>query len=172
MNWAMDTTLMLLTAFGLAWVSTRARRRLRDPQQLLATLHKGQLNNLDDFLASKTDLLEDDELFWSRSGGISGLIRRRRNAVCLVQLCQHLCSKAGLEPSVMQYLSRRAFLMSLMIACSAPGALIRIVVVDLPHVGSLAATKLYWDIELRAKTLCRDYREFDPALADQILALL
>ena len=172
MSCGMEVSLTALFAVGLAWTVKRNRRRLPATRLLLDQLQQSQLVDLNQFIDFADDLLDDDPIFWAKSGGTAGLVRRRSNAVCLVQLCQHFCNKAALRPEVMAYMTRRASLMTLFVAISFLGTPIRFMFTGLPHIAALIATRLYADIARRAKTICLDYRDLDPLVADRILALL
>ena len=154
------------------WIATRSRRRLKDPQLLPSLLHPGELRTLSRYLARDYDPLDSDSDFWAASGRLRGLLRKRRNAVVLVHACQALCSQKEVHPRVLQYMTRRSLLITFLVGCSIAEACVRLIVRDLPHLSARTATQLYWDMELRARTLCDEFRPSNPKLADELTLAL
>lgn len=156
MNFFLTSALIVA---GLGWTITRPRRRLRKPDEIIANLHPGELKGLHDFLPGHADkdLLETDVSFWIQSKGMKGLIRKRHNAVCFVQLCQQLHRNSSMPEDEIGDMTTRAFLISFFIGCAILENLPRLFIRGLPHACARFATEVYWEAAVQMRMLNLEY---------------
>lgn len=164
--------LVALVVLAAVWYFTRSRRQKKTLTELLNTLHPGELDNLGSYINKETDTLASDIDFWVAFGRYRGLIRKRSNSVCLFQLCQLLCEQSALPPQTLSFISQRSLIVTFLVGCSIPEAIVRAAYSDMPHFCARTVAQLYWEIETRAKILCREYYELNPVVASRVTAIL
>lgn len=150
---------LVLTPAGLVWIFTRIKRIRPTNEELLDRIHKGELDKLKDFTPhnSNRDVLETDELFWECMGGYRGLLRKRENAVCFVQLGQGYVIDSNMDKRDVEYLSRRSFAIGFLNIASIPEEAIRLIWWGMPHFCARWIAHLYWEAATQTRMLNLEY---------------
>lgn len=151
---------MVLGLLGFAWIGTRMKRILPPTEEeILSRIHKGELANLKEFLPhnNELDILEGDSHFYECAGGFMGLLRKRGNAVCFVQLCQLYVRDSKMDTQDVEYVSRRAFAIGFLILASIPEQAIRLFWRSMPHFCARWASYLYWEAATHTRMLTLEY---------------
>lgn len=162
--------LFAVLALSALWISRRLKGRLLDPDELISRIFPGESIAIEKYtLSEQADIIENDIEFWTSCGGWRGLIRKRHNAVCFVQLCQQLSISSQFEKEEIDLIRTRAILITFYLTCSIPEAIVRWFVRSIPHSSARMSAQLYWDIERRMTTLCSISR---PDLLDQLHQIL
>ena len=148
----------------------KRRNYLMRDDEILERLYPRETDSIAKFASPDGfDFVADDTEFWSASEGWGGLLRKRHNAKCLVQLCQRLNPSSNIDRNEVRVMTARAIMVSLFTLCSLLEFFPRLFIRDLPHSCARTATQIYWDMERRATLLCTMYR---PDLLDQLYQVL
>lgn len=151
---------VVLTPLGLAWIFTRIRRIVpKTEEEILNKIHKGELDELKEFLPHNNalDVLEGDPRFWECTGGLTGLLRKRQNVVCFVQLCQRYVLDSKMPKQDVEYVSRRAFTIGFLIMGSVAEEFVRLIWWRMPHFCGRWAVYLYWEATKETLMLNLEY---------------
>jgi hypothetical protein len=148
----------------------KRRNHLMRDDKILERLHPRESDSFVKFASPDGfDFVADDTEFWSASEGWKGLLRKRHNAKCLVQLCQRLKPVSDFDRNEVRIMTARAIMISLFTLCSILEFFPRLFIRDFPHSCARTATQIYWDMERRATLLCTMYR---PDLLKQLYQVL
>lgn len=160
---------VIIVVFSAVWIFRNGARRLKSPDEIIELLHAGETDDLEPFSADGIDFLAEDLAFLVASQGWEGLKRKRRNAVLLVQFCQGLRPRNEIDAEQIRLIGVRSVMISFLVGCHILEIAPRIWLKGFPHISARVATKIYWDMERRATTLCGIYR---PDLLDQMHQIL
>lgn len=143
----------------IAWLATRKRRAHRSAEEIKGRIQPGELDEIEDFIPhnSTRDVLKNDVRFYKCSGGFKGLRKKRRNAVCFVQLGQSYVRDANMDRQDVEYLSRRAFAIGFLMLASIPEQTIRLFWRSMPHFCARWASYLYWEAATQVEMLNLEY---------------
>lgn len=150
---------VILGLLGFAWIGTRMRRILPPTEHMICRLHNGELKALAEFMPHNNapDVLEEDKRFYECAGGFKGLLRKRSNAVCFVQLGQRYVLDFKMDKQDVDYLSRRAFAIGFLVIGSIPEQGIRLFWRRMPHFCARWACYLYWEAATQMRMLNLEY---------------
>ena len=145
----------ILVAVGIfVWMSRRLQRHLLKPEEILREMTPHALADLEKILSTSSELGISDELFWKKSGRVRGLLARRKNARCLLHLCQHLSIHDLIPQRDVKFIAARATAVNFFTCLSIAEDIIRKIMPDLPHCSARVAIHLYYEIELRIELVC------------------
>lgn len=161
--------LTVIVVLAIVWLCRNGSRRIKTQEQIIELLHPGETDDLEEFAADGIDFLGEDSDFVAASKGWEGLKRKRHNAVLIVQFCQQLRPSSQIDKEQIRLVGVRAIVISFLVACHILEVAPRVFMKSFPHVSARVATKIYWDMERRATTLCSIYR---PDLLDQLHQIL
>lgn len=149
---------LVLCSLAVIWIVTRRRRKLPPTGDLISRLHKGELLQIQGFIPHQreTDFFKTDELFWKQSDGFHGLLRRRRNAVNFIQLCQRFVLDYNLDKRNVDYLAQRAFAIKFLALGSIAEVPFRLFWKRMPHLCAMTAAYVYWEADTRIRNLHRE----------------
>lgn len=139
------------------WVLTSFKRQLPPIDELFKRIRA--VNSLAQRVHSNPikELLESDKVFWNSFGRKQGLIDRHNNAVCYVQICQHLAKHEGMPKRAVRLVSRRAFWMKIFILFSVLEQVTRLIFKNLPHFCARCINHLYDELSAQADGLIAEY---------------
>lgn len=143
----------------IAWLITRKRRAQRTTEDILSRIHKGEMDGIKEFMPHDNiiDIFKTDERFYRCSGGFKGLLWKRENAVCFVQLGESYVRDANMDKQDVEYFSERAFAIGFFILASMLEEVIRLFWTNMPHFCARWASYLYWEAATQIRMLNLEY---------------